>query len=117
MANAGVQISGLLPDATESEWDTILGVNLKGVGYSCKAVLATMIEQHAGAIVIISSLNAAIGVAHMPIYDASKAGTGIDAQSRGRGTAKTASGSTPSVREPPLRISIEARGGTGSVTR
>lgn len=74
VANAGVQISGSLLDASESDWDKILGVNLRGVGYSCRAVLPAMIAQHAGAIVIISSLNAAVGVAHMPIYDASKAG-------------------------------------------
>lgn len=74
IANAGVQISGSLLDASESDWDKILGVNLKGVGYSCTAVLPTMIQQQSGTIVIISSLNAAVGVAHMPIYDASKAG-------------------------------------------
>lgn len=67
-------MSGSLLDASESDWDKILGVNLKGVGYSCTAVLPTMIQQQSGAIVIISSLNAAVGVAHMPIYDASKAG-------------------------------------------
>ncbi|HZQ07343.1 MAG TPA: SDR family oxidoreductase [Anaerolineae bacterium] len=74
VANAGVQLAGSLLDASESDWDKILGVNLKGVGYSCKAVLPAMIQQRSGAIVIISSLNAAVGVAHMPIYDASKAG-------------------------------------------
>lgn len=74
IANAGVQMSGSLLDADESEWDKILGVNLKGVGYSCRAVLPAMIQQQSGALVIISSLNAAVGVAHMPIYDASKAG-------------------------------------------
>ncbi len=74
VANAGVQISGSLLDASEQDWDKILGVNLRGVGYSCRAVLPAMIQQHSGAIVMISSLNAAVGVAHMPIYDASKAG-------------------------------------------
>lgn len=74
VANAGVQISGSLLDAQQEDWDRILGVNLRGVGYSCKAVLPAMVRQHSGAIVIISSLNAAVGVAHMPIYDASKAG-------------------------------------------
>lgn len=74
VANAGVQISGSLLDASQDEWDKILGVNLRGVGYSCKAVLPAMVQQHSGAIVMISSLNAAVGVAHMPIYDASKAG-------------------------------------------
>lgn len=74
VANAGVQDAGSLLDAGEQEWERVLGVNLKGVGYSCKAVLPTMIAQHSGAIVMISSLNAAVGTAHMPLYDASKAG-------------------------------------------
>lgn len=74
VANAGVQVAGSLMEATEADWERIIGVNLKGVAYSCKAVLPAMVEQHKGSIVMISSLNAALGTAHMPIYDASKAG-------------------------------------------
>jgi meso-butanediol dehydrogenase/(S,S)-butanediol dehydrogenase/diacetyl reductase len=76
VANAGVQISGDLFEATEADWDRIIGVNLKGVTNSCKAVLPAMIKQQSGAIVMISSINALIGVggAKMLLYDASKAG-------------------------------------------
>ncbi|MFT5133193.1 MAG: 2-hydroxycyclohexanecarboxyl-CoA dehydrogenase [Gammaproteobacteria bacterium] len=72
VANAGVQIGGDLLDANEDDWDKILGVNLKGVAYSCKAVLPSMLTQGSGAIVIISSINAISGSAGMAIYDASK---------------------------------------------
>ena len=73
VANAGARVGGSILDATEEDWDTILGVNLKGVAYSCKAVLPTMIEQHSGSIVIISSANAEVGRSGMPLYDATKA--------------------------------------------
>jgi len=76
VANAGVQIDGDLFAATDADWDKIVGVNMKGVAYSCKAVLPGMIAQNSGAIVIVSSVNALTGVAggKMPLYDMSKAG-------------------------------------------
>ncbi len=73
VANAGARVGGSILEATEEDWDTILGVNLKGVTYSCKAVLPTMISQRSGAIVIISSANALVGRSGMPLYDATKA--------------------------------------------
>lgn len=73
VANAGARVYGSLLDATEEDWEKILGVNLKGVAYPCKAVLPTMIQQKSGAIVIISSANAIVGRADMPLYDATKA--------------------------------------------
>ncbi|MCS6859618.1 MAG: glucose 1-dehydrogenase [Abditibacteriales bacterium] len=73
VANAGARVYGSLLDATEDDWEKILGVNLKGVAYSCKAVLPTMMQQKSGAIVIISSANALVGRADMPLYDATKA--------------------------------------------
>jgi len=75
VANAGVQIGGSLLESTEADWEKILGVNLKGVAYSCKAVLPNMMENQSGTIVINSSINALFGSAGMAIYDMSKAGT------------------------------------------
>ena len=73
VANAGVQIGGRLLDATESDWERILAVNLKGVAYCCKAVIPAMLQQGSGSIVLISSVNALVGSAGMAIYDMSKA--------------------------------------------
>jgi 2-hydroxycyclohexanecarboxyl-CoA dehydrogenase len=75
VANAGVQDGGSLLDSNESDWEKILGINLKGAAYSCKAVLPNMIENQGGTIVINSSLNALFGNPGMAIYDMSKAGT------------------------------------------
>jgi meso-butanediol dehydrogenase/(S,S)-butanediol dehydrogenase/diacetyl reductase len=65
VANAGIR---------EEDWDKILAVNLKGVSFSCKAVLPTMIEQKSGAIVLIGSTTALTGRTNMPLYDATKFG-------------------------------------------
>ena len=73
VANAGARVYGSLLDATEADWHKIIGVNLKGVAYSCRAVLPGMIKGGSGAIVIISSANAILGRADMPLYDATKA--------------------------------------------
>lgn len=73
VANAGARVFGSVLEATEADWELILGVNLKGVAYACRAVLPTMIAQQSGAIVIISSANALVGRAGMPLYDATKA--------------------------------------------
>ena len=73
VANAGARVRGSLLQATEADWDKIIGVNLKGVAYSCKAVLPSMMDGRSGAIVITSSANAEVGRAGMPLYDATKA--------------------------------------------
>jgi len=73
VANAGVQIGGGLLEASEQDWDRLLGVNLKGVAYSCKSVIPAMLKQGAGSIVIVSSVNALVGSAGMAIYDMTKA--------------------------------------------
>jgi meso-butanediol dehydrogenase/(S,S)-butanediol dehydrogenase/diacetyl reductase len=74
VANAGVQISGGLLDASEADWTRIIGVNLKGAAYCCKAVIPAMLEQGGGTIVLVSSVNALVGSPGMAIYDMSKAG-------------------------------------------
>jgi len=73
VANAGVQIGGSLLEASEKDWEKILGVNLRGVANSCKAVIPAMLEQASGSIVIVSSVNALVGSAGMAIYDMTKA--------------------------------------------
>jgi len=74
VANAGVQIGGGLLEANEDDWTRIIGVNLKGAAYSCKAVIPAMLEQGGGTIVLVSSVNALLGSPGMAIYDMSKAG-------------------------------------------
>jgi 2-hydroxycyclohexanecarboxyl-CoA dehydrogenase len=75
VANAGARAFGSLLDATDEDWERILAVNLRAVGDTCVAAAKAMrAAGHGGAIVIVSSANALIGRADMPIYDATKAG-------------------------------------------
>lgn len=74
VGNAGVQTGGRLLDATEAEWQQLVGVNLRGIVNACRAVLPTMIGQHSGSIVLVSSINAVLSPAAMTLYDMTKTG-------------------------------------------
>ena len=74
VANAGIRRFGTVLETTEEDWDRMLAVNLKGVHFSCKAVLPQMIKQNSGAIVLIGSTTAMTGRTNMPIYDVTKFG-------------------------------------------
>lgn len=74
--NAGITQPIKVADMSESDWDRIISVNLKGTFLCSKAVLPTMIKQGYGRIVNLSSVSAkrgggVYGGAH---YSASKAG-------------------------------------------
>lgn len=73
IANAGIQAAGRLLDMPDEDWRRIMAVNLDGVAHACRAVLPTMVRQHSGSIVIISSVNLQQPVPGMAAYDASKA--------------------------------------------
>ncbi len=57
----------------ESEWDSTMNVNAKGIWQCCKAVLPTMKKSDGGAIINISSLAAIYGMPNGLHYTASKA--------------------------------------------
>jgi len=59
---------------TESDWDPVLQVNLRGAFTMTRLVLPSMQSQKRGVIINIASMNALIGVANMAAYNASKAG-------------------------------------------
>lgn len=73
VANAGIQTAGRLLDMPDDDWRRIMAVNIDGVAHACRAVLPTMVQQHSGSIVIISSVNVQQPVPGMAAYDASKA--------------------------------------------
>ncbi len=61
-------------EISESEWDKVLAVNLKGAFLVIKAVVPHMIKQKYGKIINISSVAGVEGNAKMAPYCASKAG-------------------------------------------
>ena len=74
--NAGVsQLSyTATEDLSQTEWDTIIGINLTGTFLCCKYVGKAMIAAGGGNIINIATTAGITGVPRAPAYSASKAG-------------------------------------------
>jgi len=74
--NAGVTRPALVKDMTEEQWDTVLGINLKGTFLCSQAAVQHMIENRFGRIVNILSVVSFGSQGHVgrANYTASKAG-------------------------------------------
>ncbi len=72
--NAGLARQQLLQDVTDADWAELLGVNLSGTFYFCRAVLPHMLRAHAGSIINIASMWGQVGAAMEVPYSAAKAG-------------------------------------------
>jgi 3-oxoacyl-[acyl-carrier protein] reductase len=72
--NAGVGQWGSIEETSETDWDRIQNINLKGAFLCTKAVLPIMKRQASGYIVNISSLAGKEGMGGMSAYSASKFG-------------------------------------------
>ncbi len=70
--NAGVNIPGLLHEVSDEVIDKTLNVNVKGAIYASRSVLPFMLEQGAGSIVNISSVNGLVSEPFLSVYSASK---------------------------------------------
>lgn len=72
--NAGVTSDSLLMRMKSSDWDQVIGTNLKGTMLCTKVVSRQMIKQRAGRIVNLSSVVGQMGNTGQALYAASKAG-------------------------------------------
>jgi 3-oxoacyl-[acyl-carrier protein] reductase len=72
--NAGSHEDALLANMPADSWARVLAINLDSVFHGCQAVLKTMISQHSGRIVNVSSLSALLAPAGQANYAAAKAG-------------------------------------------
>jgi len=72
--NAGITRDGLLVRMSESDWDMVLDVNLKGAFNCTKAVSKIMMKQRDGRIINIASIIGIMGNAGQANYAASKGG-------------------------------------------
>jgi meso-butanediol dehydrogenase/(S,S)-butanediol dehydrogenase/diacetyl reductase len=72
--NAGVISMATVATMEESEWDRVLGVNLKGTFLCTKAVAPHMMERRSGRIVNLSSWTGKRGCVFVSHYSASKFG-------------------------------------------
>ncbi len=72
--NAGITRDGLLVRMSETDWDLVLAVNLKGAFNFTKAVAKVMMKQRDGRIVNMASIIGIMGNAGQANYAASKGG-------------------------------------------
>jgi len=71
--NAGISGSSKpTHEITESEWDALMDVNVKGVFFCTKHVLPHMMARGSGSIINLSSIYGLVGAADAPPYHASK---------------------------------------------
>lgn len=71
--NAGIAINKYFLDFSEEDWNSVQGINLKGVWNCCRAVAPHMMAQNSGVIINISSYASKIPHSEGAIYAASKA--------------------------------------------
>jgi NAD(P)-dependent dehydrogenase (short-subunit alcohol dehydrogenase family) len=71
--NAGVGIGGPFLEASVEDWDWLIGVNLNGVAYGCRAFGERMVARHRGHVVNVASGAAYVMSRDMAAYCASKA--------------------------------------------
>jgi 2-keto-3-deoxy-L-fuconate dehydrogenase len=71
--NAGVQIEKTILDTTDRDWDTLMGVNAKGVFHCCREFIPLMIENGGGTVINIGSISGDTADIGLAIYNASKA--------------------------------------------
>jgi 2-hydroxycyclohexanecarboxyl-CoA dehydrogenase len=72
--NAAMRNYSAIADATPSEWQAMVGVNLVGTANYCKAALPALRRSGRASIVNVSSCYALTGRKGMGLYDATKAG-------------------------------------------
>lgn len=72
--NAGITRDNLLIRMEESDWDSVIGVNLKGVFNCTKAAVKIMMKQKFGNIINMASVVGITGNAGQANYSASKGG-------------------------------------------
>jgi meso-butanediol dehydrogenase/(S,S)-butanediol dehydrogenase/diacetyl reductase len=96
VANAGTGGAGAWPEESTDDWQAIVDLNLNGTMFTCRAAWPHLVDS-AGAVVIVSSLSAVMGVGETELeqmggfqpsasYQASKAGVeGLTMHLAGRG--------------------------------
>jgi NAD(P)-dependent dehydrogenase (short-subunit alcohol dehydrogenase family) len=72
--NAGINIRGPIEQLGESDWDTVIDINLKGPWLCCRAVAGPMKRQKWGRVVNVSSMLGEISMPGRSPYASSKGG-------------------------------------------
>jgi 3-oxoacyl-[acyl-carrier protein] reductase len=72
VCNAGIWKGGLVQDISETDWDQLFDVNVKGVNNCIKAALPSFLRNHSGSIVTVSSMWGQAGASCESAYAATK---------------------------------------------
>jgi NAD(P)-dependent dehydrogenase (short-subunit alcohol dehydrogenase family) len=93
--NAGVAVRARLDDTSTSDWDAVLGSNLRGTFLVTRAFLPGMRARRSGRIVNVASISGRQGTAQLTAYCAAKHGVvgltrALAAELRGEGIAVNA---------------------------
>jgi len=72
ICNAGIVHYGLMSTTSETDWDRIFAVNVKGV-YNCvNAAMPAFLQKHAGCVITVSSMWGQVGASCEAAYSATK---------------------------------------------
>lgn len=72
ICNAGICRTGLLQDLSESEWDRLFDVNVKGIYHCIKAAIPLFLQKQSGSVVTVSSMWGQVGASCEAAYSATK---------------------------------------------
>ncbi len=75
--NAGLGANHPAEDVTESDWDEMMAVNLRGLFFACQAAGRIMLAQGHGRIINMSSQAGVVGIREHAVYSASKGGVNL----------------------------------------
>ena len=75
--NAGLGANQPAEEVTEDDWDTMMGVNLRGLFFCCQAAGRIMLDQGSGRIINMSSQAGVVGIRDHAVYSASKGGVNL----------------------------------------
>lgn len=74
VANAGLGANHPGLEVTESDWDTMMAVNLKGLFFTVQACGRHMVRQGSGRIIAMSSQASLVGIRDHVVYSSTKGG-------------------------------------------
>ncbi len=75
--NAGLGANHPAEDVTETDWDEMMAVNLRGVFFCCQAAGRLMLARGRGRIINMSSQAGIVGIRDHAVYSASKGGVNL----------------------------------------
>ena len=72
VCNAGICHYGLMQDTSETQWDRLFAVNVKGIYHCVNAAIPFFLKKQAGSIVTVSSMWGQVGASCEVAYSATK---------------------------------------------